>query len=199
MTKKCNMTVKSFISMLEDERRGRRDVCGVISRLLSENNYADGFEEGCVEGLFKDTYDNNLLSKEELRHFFIILHQRFAPYKYLRDDIISIIKNLNPPILDCFAEIETRWIRSIPDNVTLFRGLHSDYVDIQQPGLCWSTNKDRATSFCQKKGMLLTSICDKSDILCFFQGTDEYEVVLPEDRIQLLRIDRVFDSSQNTP
>ena len=190
------MTHESFISMIEDERRGGRDVCSVISKLLLDNNYADGFEDGCVERLFKDSYDNNLLSREELRHFFIILHQRFAPYKYLRDDIISIIKNLNPPILDYFADIETRWISSIPNNVTLFRGLHSDYVDIQHPGLCWSTNKDRATSFCQKKGMLITSICEKSDILCFFQGTDEYEVVLPEDRIRILRIDRVFNPSQ---
>ena len=69
MTKKYNMTHESFISMIEDERIGGRDVCSVISKLLLDNNYADGFEYGCVERLFKDSYDNNLLSREELRHF----------------------------------------------------------------------------------------------------------------------------------
>ena len=193
------MTPDSFTSIIEDARREGRDIRRYISMMLSESNYADGFDDGCVERVFKYSYDNNVLTIEELRHFFIILHQRFAPYKYLREDIISIIKALNPPIIDYFANTEIRWINRMPDNVTLYRGLHSDYADIKHPGLCWSTRKERAISFCQKRGMLLTSLCDKSDILCFFQGTDEYEVVLPEDRIQLLRIDRVFDSSQNTP
>lgn len=188
-----SITTEEFVSLIEDERRNSADICQIISRWLAENRYGEGFEDGCVEHLFKSLYDGNLLTRDELQHFFIILHERFKPFEYLSDDYISIIQSLNPPILDRFAELEKKWVDNLPGILTIYRGLNSEYVDLLHPGVCWSTKQSRAFSFCRHCGMLLTATCAKSDVLCFFQGTNEYEVVLPEDNIQVIRVDRIWN------
>ena len=190
---KKSITTEEFLSLIDTERKDGGDICHFISRWLSDNNYRSDFEDGFVERLFKSLYDNNLLSRCELRYFFIILHERFKPYDFLKDDYISIIQSLNPPILDRFAELENKWVNNLPGILTIYRGLNSEYVDLLHPGVCWSTKQCKALSFCRQRGMLLTATCKKSDCLCFFQGTDEYEVVLPEDKIQILRVDRIYN------
>lgn len=192
------ISFSEFSSLIEKERRDNNDICTLISNILCcDGKYSDGYVEGCMEKLFKESFESHLLTIDELRYFYIILHERFLPYKYLRDDIISIINTMDPPILDHFTIIERkRWLDRLPETMVIYRGLASDYVDLQHPGICWSTNKEKAIAFCKSEGMLLTALCKKKEVKCFFQGTFEYEVVLPQDSVRVTRIDRVILESQ---
>jgi hypothetical protein len=68
--------------------------------------------------------------------------------------------------------------KSFPETLTVYRGCQKG---INENGLAWTLNKGKAEWFANrldKKGIVLEKTISKSEIVAFFQGRQEEEVIL---------------------
>lgn len=98
------------------------------------------------------------------------------------EEWVEIWSNDRPEREATMDEDELAVLNSLPDSLTVYRGVgHEDAIG----GLSWTTDKDRAVWFAKRFSyqedsmpILATMEIDKSEILAYFGGRNESEVVI---------------------
>lgn len=80
---------------------------------------------------------------------------------------------------------DTKEFSKLPEVITVYRGQDRDY-DL---GMSWTTNKDKAIWFSQrfsKNGEVLTGKVLKENVLAYFNGRNESEIVVLPQNVEII-------------
>lgn len=135
--------------------------------------------------LSKETYNNYL--KE------IWCHTEFpnADKNVSVDESLEIFKNIDKSRI--MTTYEKMKLRSLPDEVTIYRGTHKKN---NSNALSWTDDYDSALWFAKRfdsNGYVLEATIKKEDIIAYFDIRNESELIIDFNKIYNLKSEKVID------
>lgn len=99
-------------------------------------------------------------------------------HSYLKE-LKVLVTSLRPNRHYLMNEEEDNYFRSLPDEVIIYRGC---IKNLNENGLSWTLNKDKADWFSNRlnregKAIILEKKINKRELIAFFNGRNEYEVI----------------------
>lgn len=92
-----------------------------------------------------------------------------------------------------FEESLALFFEELPEKVTIYRGIRDEkYIK----GFSWTVSKDKGIWFAKRfdtdNQILLETVIDKKDILCYTDERDEKEVIINPKKLNIGNITKYF-------
>ena len=149
-----------------------------------------------AERLFEQLFDRNLLDAETLTFVFVSLWTMRRPYQYFTSDKLRLIfRKLQKPVADAFSNIN-----DLPEELTIYRGIRGFQLDRKNLGFSWTLNRDKAINFGtgtnQCDGFLLCATANRDDIIAYFNGREEEEIIILPENVREIMISLVYKHNE---
>lgn len=145
-----------------------------------------------AERLFEQLFDRNLLDEDTLAFVFISLWIKKRPYQYFTSDKLRVIfERLNKPVTDRFTDIS-----ELSEQLVIYRGIRGFQLDRTNLGFSWTLSRKEAVNFAtgtnQCDGLLLCAAADRDDVIAYFNGNGEEEIIVLPENVRDIMISLVY-------
>lgn len=160
----------------------------------SIRQFPDDLDNKAREACFEICLKKNFLNKTELSKFYLSLHTHARPYRHFsKEKLYQIFDSIDIPILD-FESVKV--FDALEDELTIYRGIRGDEVDMKNIGYCWSLDEQIATEMFgtgdgKVNGFVIVGKISKRDIIGYILTRDEKEIIAKPEMVEFVRIKRI--------
>lgn len=100
-------------------------------------------------------------------------------------------ERLNKPVTDRFTDIS-----ELSEQLVIYRGIRGFQLDRTNLGFSWTLSREEAVNFAtgtnQCDGLLLCAAADRDDVIAYFNGNGEEEIIILPENVRDIMISLVY-------